>query len=98
MIHATLDDRPRTEKPSRRAPLAAVPPPAPSPVVWNHVPLVPQVVVVGQRDGMPVAVIDQVGNMGFRVGLCSGKSVGIFRTLDECKRAVTDALDAPADA
>lgn len=59
-----------------------------SPLTWTHVPLVPQVALVGQLNGMPVAVIDQIGSNGFRAGLCNGKSVGVFSTLDECKRAV----------
>lgn len=61
-------------------------------VIWSHVPLVPQVALVGHLNGMPVAVIDQIGSAGFRAGLCSGKSVGVFRTLEECKRAVAAAL------
>jgi hypothetical protein len=72
--------------------------PASAPLTWSYVPLVPQVVLVGQRDELPVAVIDQVGSEGFRAGLCNGKSVGIFRTLGECKRAVAAALDAASDS
>jgi hypothetical protein len=61
-------------------------------ITWSHIPLVPQVALVGHLDGMPVAVIDQIGSAGFRAGLCNGKSVGVFRTLDESKRAVAAAL------
>jgi hypothetical protein len=63
-------------------------------ITWAHIPLVAQVALVGQRDGMPVAVIDQIGSAGFRASLCSGKNVGVFRTLDECKRAVAAALES----
>jgi len=90
---ASTQERQRTES-TQWAPLTPVRSAESDPVVWSHVPLVPQVVVVGQRDGLPVAVIDQVGSAGFRAGLCNGKSVGTFRTLDECKRAVAAALDA----
>ena len=98
MVHAISPERHRTEKSAKRVSLAPVPQATPSPVIWSHVPLVPQVVLVGQRDGLPVAIIDQVGNMGFRVGLCSGKSIGIFRTLDEGKRAVAAELGVAADS
>jgi len=61
-------------------------------ITWHHIPLVPQVALVGHQDGMPVAVIDQIGSAGYRASLCSGKNVGVFRTLNECKRAVASAL------
>jgi hypothetical protein len=64
-----------------------------STLTWTHIPLVPQVALVGNLDGMPVAVIDQIGSAGFRASLCDGKSVGVFRTLDECKRAVVAAIE-----
>lgn len=81
---------------SRKAPLTA--PRAESPLTWTHVPLVPQVALVGHLDGMPIAVIDQIGSAGFRAGLCNGRSVGVFRTLEECKQAVTAAIRNAAEA
>src|SRR5690606_13269946 len=65
-----------TYRPTRQAAASASSPAESASVVWNHIPLVPQVVLVGQRDGLPVAVIDQVGTAGFRAGLCNGKDVG----------------------
>lgn len=93
MAIASTHERPRTNagNTAERMPLAS------APLTWSHVPLVPQVVLVGQRDGVPLAVIDQVGSDGFRAGLCNGKSVGVFRTLDECKNAVAVALEARTD-
>lgn len=67
--------------------------PTESTITWTHVPLVPQVALVGHQGTMPVAVIDQIGSAGFRASLCNGKSVGVFRTLEESKRAVASALD-----
>ncbi|MHA6669862.1 hypothetical protein ACX3O0_13450 [Homoserinimonas sp. A447] len=67
-------------------------------LTWTHVPLVPQVALVGHLDGMPVAVIDQIGSAGFRAGLCNGKSVGVFRTLEECKKAVATAIRSATTA
>jgi hypothetical protein len=64
-----------------------------SALTWTHIPLVPQVALVAHLDGMPFAVIDQIGSAGFRASLCSGKSVGVFRTLEECKQAVAAAID-----
>jgi hypothetical protein len=75
---------------SHKAPLAT--PLEESPLTWTHVPLVPQVALVGHLDGMPIAVIDQIGSAGFRASLCNGKSVGVFRTLEECKQAVTATI------
>jgi hypothetical protein len=66
---------------------------AESTLTWTHIPLVPQVALVGHVDGLPVAVIDQIGSAGFRASLCSGKSVGVFRTLEECKGAVSAAIE-----
>ncbi len=62
-------------------------------ITWTHIPLVAQVALVGRCDGMPVAVIDQIGSAGYRASLCSGKNVGVFRTLEECKQAVSAALE-----
>lgn len=81
----------QTSKSAHNARLAKPQPMEPA-ITWTHVPLVPQVALVGHLDGMPVAVIDQIGAAGFRAGLCNGKSVGVFRTLEECKRAVAAAI------
>ncbi|MEX1078223.1 MAG: hypothetical protein WED09_03840 [Homoserinimonas sp.] len=75
---------------AQQAPLAPAPVPA---LTWTHIPLVPQVALVGHLNDMPVAVIDQIGGAGFRASLCSGTSVGVFRTLDECKQAVSAAIE-----
>ncbi len=75
-----------------RKPAGGAPPTTASTIVWTHIPLVPQVALVGHLDGMPVAVIDQLGNAGFRATLCDGSYVEAFRTLDECKRAVARAV------
>jgi hypothetical protein len=80
-------------KPTHGAPLTSAPM-TPSSLTWTHVPLVPQVALVGHLDGMPVAVIDQIGSAGFRAGLCNGRSVGVFRTLEESKKAVASAITA----
>jgi len=83
---------------AHKAPLASAPLTGSS-LTWTHIPLVPQVALVGHLDGMPVAVIDQIGSAGFRAGLCNGKSVGVFRTLEECKQAVAAAIaDGPKRA
>ena len=78
-------------RPAEKAPVATQIPE--TTLTWTHIPLVPQVALVGHLDGMPVAVIDQIGSAGFRASLCSGTSVGVFRTLEECKRAVVAAID-----
>ena len=83
--------QPTVTKPAPQAPLATQV--TESTLTWIHIPLVPQVAIVGHQAGMPVAVIEQIGSAGFRASLCSGASVGVFRTLDESKRAVAAALE-----
>ncbi len=43
---------------------------------------------IARRDGVVAGVIEQRWGKGFEVTTCLGRSLGLFRTLDEAKAAL----------
>lgn len=59
---------------------------------WSAVPGAPHLVWVAERDGAPVAVLEFLPWLGFRLTSCSGQDLGVYASLEEGQSACADAL------